>query len=369
MIDTNKDRIVVSKKNGYEMHDVLEKISGGILYKFGTTLEKVFEDNPIKLFEEIIKFSRDRSRSFYIYADKNNLLKIQIMWFKLILKNPNLKSCYNIYKSNEFRYNLFQKAYYTTSKTNFSTPIEKFEKEFNSINGFKEIKKKSFTNKYSNKLGIEYQLATYFHSGKLKKELKETMAILLRKSFDDVLNEYKALFLSYYTSNIAAERVGLEKRYSFDDIDIFTDNSKIAEFFLSGRLWKSNELQKASGSGNFRFDKMTKEDHDTFAKFTVALGPDHARSDVLDNYYYTNNSIFPRCREGYKWQFMSCILKGKFTDELLDRLLLVETNIDSAQNLFSNVHLETVNGFMVQHILRLNKNADQNELRKYVLAV
>lgn len=369
MIDTNKDRIVVSKKNGYEMHDVLEKISGGILYKFGTTLEKVFEDNPIKLLEEIIKFSRDRSRSFYIYADKNNLLKIQIMWFKLILKNPNLKSCYNIYKSNEFRYNLFQKSYYTTSKTNFSTPIEKFEKEFNSINGFKEIEKKSFTNKYSNKIGIEYQLATYFYSGKLKKELKETMAILLRKSFDDVLNEYKGLFLSLYTSNVAAERVGLEKRYSFDNIDIFTDNSKIAEFFLSGRLWKSNELQKASGSGNFRFDKMTKEDHDTFAKFTVALGPDHARSDILENYYYKKNSIFPRCREGYKWQFMPCILEGKFTDELLDRLLQVETNIDCAQHLFSNTHLETVNGFMVQHILRLNKNADQNELRKYVLAV
>lgn len=365
LIDNHKDRIVVSKENGYQMHEVIEHLSGGFLYKYGTSVEKVFEGNFRKHIEDIIAFSSGRNRPFYIFADKKSLIQIQILWFKLIIQKPDAEVCYNIHESNAFRYNLFQKAFYATdTKKNYSTSLELFKKEFEIIEGFKESEKKAFCLKYVDKVSIEHILATYLYSGKFKPQLKSSIARLLRKNLDDLMIECKGMFLGYYTNKNFAELIGLEKQYTVGDLDIFSDKSKIAEFFLSGRLFKSKEIAKSTSSGNFRFEKMTAEDHETFRMFTAALGPQLSHDESIVTY---NDGLSPIIRDGYKWQFIPCVI-GNFTDELLDKLIQLETNIDYPQGSFYNFRLETVNGYIVQHILRLSKERNSQELKKYSLA-
>ena len=365
IIDTNKDRIVVSKENGYQMHEVIDHLSTGILYKYGTSISEVFEDSFRKIIEEVIEFSKSRNRPFYIFADKKNLIQIQILWFKLILKSPNVQDCYNIHESNAFRYNLFQKSFYATNtQKNYSTSFEMFSNEYNKIKDFKETEKKSFCLKYIESLGVEYILATYCYSGKFKTQLKKSISKLLRKNLDDILLEYKGIFLGFYTNKNFANAIKLEKHYSFGDLDIFSDKSKIAEFFLSGRLFKTKELTKATSSGNFRFEKMTEEDHETFRMFTSALGSHFTHNDSIVTY---NDGLSPILRDGYKWQFIPCVT-GNFTDKILDQLIQLESDIDYPQGSFYNLHLETVNGYLIQHIMKLNKENNNEELKKYILA-
>lgn len=365
LIDTHKDRIVVSKEHGYQMHEVIEKISAGILFKYGTTVEEVFEDKFEQIIADAIEISRTRGRSFYIFADKKSLIKIQIMWFKLILKNPDAFACFNIHQSNAMRFNIYQKAFYATNtKLNYSTTREKFLSEFEKIQTPKITHKKSFSSKHSELLGVEYLLATYLHSGRLKSELKNSVQKLVRKNLDDILLEYKGIFLGFYTNDVFAENIKLEKRYGLNDLDIFSDNSRIAEFFLSGRLFRTQELKKPSANGNFRFDLMTEEDHETFRMFTAALGSHYTHNNSLVTF---NDGLSPLFRDSYKWQFLP-IAAGDYDDDLLEKLLEVEMTLDYAQGIFFNKNLETVNGHLVQHILRLHKKGDTEELAKYTLA-
>jgi hypothetical protein len=365
LIDAHKDRIVVSKENGYQMHEVLEKVSAGILFKYGTSVEEVFEDQFQQIIIDVIDISRARGRPFYIFADKKNLIKIQIMWFKLILKNPDPIVCFNIHQSNAMRFNIYQKAFYATNtKLNYSTTKEKFLMVFDSVTTPKATIKKMFVSKHIDLLGVEYLLASYLHSGLFKEHFKASVQRLVRKNLDGIILEYKGLFLAFYTNIAFAERIGLEKRYGLDDLDIFSDESKISEFFLSGRLFKSREITKASASGNFRFDQMTEEDHETFRMFTDALGSYYTHNDSIVKY---NDGLSPILRDGYKWQFLP-IAAGNFTDDLLEKLINLEASIDYAQGTFFNLNLETVNGHLVQHILRLHKKNDTKELAKYILA-
>lgn len=367
MIDVHKDRIVISKENGYLMHEVIMKLSDGILFKSGKTVEEVMGENYIAFFREVMEFSRNRNRSIYIYADKYSLPKIQAIWFKLMFEHIDYDTCFKIYNANIFKFNLLHKS------TIYSNSGPKYQTKFINAEAIKEElintpnpnirMRRLFCIENKEFLGVEYLLANYLYNGKLKNQLKESLKRIMRKHFDSILLECKSLFLSHYTNPQFAEKINLEKRYSFHNLDIFSDESDIAEFFLSGRLYKTLEVTKYSSNSNFEFENMTEKDIETLRMY----------ADVLGSYYSFNNSIAdfndglsPILRDGYKWQFLDCI-RSEFTDDLLDRMINLEADLDYSNGSFYNFLLETVNGFTVQHILHLHKNNEKEKLKSFIV--
>jgi hypothetical protein len=367
MLDIHKDRIVISEENGYLMHDVILKLSDGILYKTGKTAEEILGKDPLAFFKEIITFSKSRDRSLYIYADKKALPKLQAIWFKIILEYPDNDSCYSIYSANVHKFNLLYKSRlssnsgprYGSKLINDSLIINELKKTPQINPRFRKI----FCAQNRSGIGIEYLLATYLYNGQLKTELKNSLKTILTKHFDEILLECKTMFLSHYTNEKFAKQIGLEKRYSFGNLDISSDKSKVAEFFLSGRLYKTKEITKSSAKSNFRFECMTTEDIETLKMYTYALGSYYSFNDSIED---LNDGVSALVRDGYKWQFLECIT-GNFSDELLKKLIDLEASIDHANGSFYNTMLETVNGFTVQYILQLYLKKDFKKLKHFIV--
>jgi hypothetical protein len=367
MLDVHKDRIVISEENGYLMHEVILKVSDGLLYKTGKNVEEIIGKDPIAFFKDIINFSKSRDRSLYIYADKKSLPKIQAIWFKLMFEYPDNDTCYHIYNSSVHKFNLMYKsrlssnsgARYGSHSINPSLITNEMKKAPDINPRFRRI----FCSQNRSGISIEYLLATYLYNGQLKRELKDSIKKLLVKHFDEILLECKMIFLSQYTNEKFAEQIGLEKRYSFSNLDIFSDKSKVAEFFLSGRLYKTKELTKSSAKSNFRFDCLTSEDLETLKMYTYALGSYYSFNDSIED---LNDGIPVIFRDGHKWQFIECLTKD-FSDDMLKKLLDLETNIDNANGSFYNTLLETVNGFTVQYILQLYHKKDFEKLKHFIV--
>ena len=368
-IDMAHDRVIISEENGFAAFEFIEKIMGGTLHKFGHTVEDVVGEDFVQFFEDLIESSSQTGRSVYIYADAVALPKIQALWFKLTLANIDVDTCFKIYNANVQKYNLFYKTSLISSSGSryitHSIDPELIRPELNSVIDLDldESVRTAFCEKHKNILGIEYLLANYIYNGTFKDELKTSLKRIMRKHFDGILLEYKGTFLSYYTNDDFAERVQLEHRYSFDNLsDLSEDNSDIVEFFLSKRLYKTVELTKHSSNSNFVFENMTEDDVETLRMFTSALGSHYS----FDTSTPDHTSVSPLLRDGYKWQFLDCI-RGEFTDALLDSMIEVEASINYADGIFYNVLLETVNGFTIQHILRLHKSGDTDKLRKFIV--
>jgi hypothetical protein len=361
MIDVHKDRIVISKENGYDMHEVISKLSNGILYKHAQEVENVVTDgNYLLFFKEIIEFSRSRNRSLYIYADKYALPKIQAEWFSIVLQNVD--------NANVYKFNLIYKSSFSSNSgeiyatRNINPNL--IEQELSKVKTYKTAyRRKLMIDPYKDSIGVEYLLATYLYNGKMKDPLKKSIAVLLKKSFDDVLLEYKSLFLSFFTNEPFADKLQLKKKYSFHDLNITAEDGRVAEFFLSGRLYKTKEITKASANSNFQFKLMTKEDFETLNMFTAALGSYYTYNESIIDF---NDGLSPMIRDGYKWQFLPAVA-SEFTDELLNKLIDVEASIDYPVGIFYGYNLETVNGFLVQHILKLYKNNDFESLKHFII--
>lgn len=369
MIDVHKDRIVISKENGYVIHEVISKLSDGILYKHAQTVNDVVTDgNYLLFFREIIEFSRNRNRSFYIYADKNALPKIQAEWFSIVLQNIDNDTCKLIYNANVYKFNLIYKSSFSSNSgeiyaTRNINP-DLIDQELTKVKTYKTAyRRKLMIDPYKESIGVEYLLATYLYNGKMKDPLKKSISVLLKKSFDDILLEYKSIFLSFFTNESFTAKLELKKKYSFHDLNISADDGRVAEFFLSGRLFKTKEITKASANSNFQFKSMTKEDYETLNIFTAALGSYYTYNESIIDF---NDGLSPMIRDGYKWQFLPAIT-GEFTDGLLNKLIDVEASIDYPVGTFYNYHLETVNGLLVQHILKLYKNKDFESLKHFVI--
>jgi len=369
MIDVHKDRIVISKENGHDMHEVILKLSNGILYKHAQAVENVITDgNYLLFFKEIIEFSRSRNRSLYIYADKHALPKIQAEWFSIVLQNLDTDTCKLIYNANVYKFNLIYKSAFSSNSgeiyvTRNINP-DLIEQELSKVKTYKTAyRRKLMIDPYKDSIGVEYLLATYLYNGKMKDPLKKSMQVLLKKSFDDILLEYKSIFLSFFTNESFAAKLELKKKYSCHDLNISADDSRVAEFFLSGRLFKTKEITKASANSNFQFKSMTREDFETLNIFTAALGSYYTYNESVIDF---NDGLSPMIRDGYKWQFLPAVT-GDFTDTLLNKLIDVEATIDYPVGIFYNYHLETVNGFLVQHILKLYKNKDFESLKHFIV--
>lgn len=368
-IDMANDRVVISAENGFDSFELVQGVMLGILHKFGPTVDEVVGDNFIQFFEDLIELSNRSGKPIYIYADATALPKIHAMWFKLTLSTVDVDTCYNIYNSNVHKYNLFYKSAVSSSSgsrhiTHFiDSKLIRPELEYVRDLAIYENSRIDFCNRHASLLGIEYLLANYIYNRTLKKELKMSLKRIIRKHFDNILLEYKGIFLSHYTNNAFAEKIQLQNRYSFDNLsDILNDNSNIAEFFLSTRLYRTLEVTRSSSASNFIFENMTDEDVETLRLFAAALGPNSEfNTGVLDH-----SDEFLMFKDGYKWKFLDCV-RDNFTDELLDALIDVEASMGSADGIFYNVPLETVNAFTVQRVLNLYRDNNIEQLKKFIV--
>jgi hypothetical protein len=364
-IDTNKNRVVISSENGYYMHDVIEKISYGKLFKAANKLEDILEKQDIAdFFSEIIEFSIETDKPLYIYADKKTIATLQMSWFNLIFKEPNFEICKSLLNANLFKYDMFYKGRFSSN----NGPEKRIDLFYNdsvlkSIYDNMPIpakaKKRSFFIRYAKYVSIEYLLASYVYNGSMKSELKENITKLLRKDIEKYIYELKEIFVVHFTTRTFKDRLGLEKDYNITNMkDIVNDKSKFAELFMSDRLFSSAgmDLPSSRNNKNFKFENVTEEDIKNFKEFTILSGTTWGEEAV---YQFIKSDI-------NKLDFID-ILVSEFTDKRLEDLLEAESTYEHAAGSFFSIDLETVNNYLIEYILDARFKNDRENLRNMSL--
>jgi hypothetical protein len=364
-IDTNRDRVVISQENGYYMHEVIQKISNGTLFKCANSIDDLIKGKDIsEFFSELIDFCVQRDRPLCIYTDKKTFAFIQLAWFNLIFKEPSFETCEILYNSNVFKYDMFYKGRFSSNhgsnaKIDLALNTGTLKSIYDKVPHAANAKKRSFFARYSKYVSVEYLLASYVHNGSMKKELKENIRRLLRKDIEKYIYELKEIFVIHFTTRTFKERLGLEKEYDIQNMqDIVNDKSKFAELFMSNRLFfvSGMDLPSSKMNKNFRFEQITGEDVNNFKEFTVLSGTTWGEEAV---YQFIKSDI-------NKLDFID-IINGEFTDKRLEDLLNAESTYEHAAGSFFSIDLETVNNYLVEYILDSRFKNDRENLRSMTL--
>lgn len=362
-INIDKDRVVISENNGVPLASELEQFHTGKLFKVGRDIEEVIGDDPVAFFDEIIKFSKTQDKKLVIYADMVNLLKVQILWYKLIFSSPTKEACERLFKTNLFSYNQLHRNT-LFSKFGQELLLDNFEETYENLVNIDPAKREVFIKEYTPKLSVEYLLANYVYDGSFKDELKSSIKLLMAKSMDKLINEYKGLYYMFHTNSIVTANWGLDEPYDFENFGLLEDTSPMSELFTSSRVFKSLGLTNGSTDASVNFEAITDDDLVLFEKMASNLGPifkvnTRKTMERVDGELLLNT-------DGYKWRYLD-IVRGEFTDDLLLDLLDNETTIDHAHGMFYDSRLITVNGFFVQYILQCRKNKTLDKLKPYIL--
>lgn len=364
-IDTNKNRIVISSETGRVMHEVIEKISVGKLLNAVTNLKAITDKQDIAdFFSDAIDFSIETDKPLYIYADMKTLAILQLAWFNLIFRETNFETCKTLFRANIFKYDMFYKGRFSSNNGSYRKIDLFYSDEFlktmyDEMPVTSNARKRSFFRKYGKYVSVEYLLASYVYNNFMKKELKENIVRLIRKDLENHICELKEIFVLHFTTRAFRDKLCLEKEYDILNInEVLQDKSKYAELFMSGRLFSNVgiDLPSSTVNKNFIFENVTEEDIKNLKEFEVffntTLGEDGA-------YKFIESNI-------NKLDFID-IINGEFTDERLEDLLDAESSYIHAAGSFFSPDLETVNNYLIEHILNTRFKNDRESLKNMII--
>ena len=208
-------------------------------------------------------------------------------------------------------------------------------------------------------LSLEYLLATYLANGKMKKELKTVMQILVKKDLEKYLGELKETFFSHILTQRFMSKLNLNKTYDFTNYnEILNDDSEYPTVFMSPLIWKLPFLAKPTSGKNIQFNNITNKDIQSFGKFANIIGTTWEEGKQLE---FVNADIS-------KLDFIEYIQGEGMTDEQLDNIIEVESSYDHEAGSFFSIDLETVNNYFIQAILDAHKAKDVEFLKQYSIA-
>ena len=352
IIDVSFDRVVISAEHGHDLLDSLKAAQQGELLAYAKQVKNLIgsKETPfmdtMDMFDKLGDHTDKTGLRVVIYCDNTAFKVIMALWFKLIFAKPNADACVDLLESMVFKYHVFNQGRFSGNSASHKIDIEGFKKIFNGANKPSAARRKQFITENKAALSFEYLLATYLANGKMKKELKNVMKILMKKDLEKYLYELKEIFFAHILTQRFTKTLGLEKTYDFTNYDeILKDKSEFPSLFLDKNIWKTPYMNIASSGKNVNFDAITSKHIKSFVKFTKLSGACWNEEGI---YEFIKSDVS-------KLDFVKAVSAGEITDKELDTILEVEATYVHAAGSFFSIDLETVNNYFVQGLLDGNK--------------
>jgi hypothetical protein len=357
-INLNHDRVVISEKHGVDLTESLKNVFPGQLLECARNTNELL--SKVKtwnyFFDLIDNRVSNTNKPFMIYCDDDAMIKILIIWFKNLLPNSNKSSIVNLIRGMIFKYNVFFKDRSVLNNLSVDRDILKI---LNVSPLYEDVSLQTFEIKDSlrSKSGVEFLLATYLSSGKMKDELKDILKILIKKDLEKFLFEVKEIFFVHLLTRRFAKKLNFDKEYNYDNIyEIMQDESSITKLFLSDKIWNYKYMSYASSENTtINLSEFTPEDIKTLNQFVnfasscwneegVYVGP---KSDVN------------------KMKFIT--IYSDFNDELLNEIIQIESEFEHSAGSFFAIDLQSVNHYLITEILERHKSKDLDWIKQYSL--
>ena len=364
IIDVMRDRVVISLANGFRCTQGIEQFPGELIAAGTTQDEVIGSGKPFASYFNMFKMLGDKSdatnKMVVIYADNENLVKIWIAFMKLALANPDRDTLKELLDLYVYKYKVFHRGRFSRNTTNknivHAIDTDTFNTAWDNIVDPIDEEKTLFKTNNGAKFPIEILLATYLNNGDYKDELKGQLKNLLKKDLEKYLFELKEIFLTHMLTTRFTDKLSLAKSYDITNIsDIETDSTEYPSLFFNRDIWSYAYLNYASTGKNINFENITDDHINTLKEFTNKSGESWSEENV---YKQVKSDI-------NKLDYIE-IVRGTFTDELLNSILDTEATFENAAGSFFSIDLETVNHFFVAHLLQAWKAGDSTAtLPKY----
>lgn len=368
IIDVGVDRVVVSFEHGHDTLEDMKKVMGGELIAFAQDWSKLIGSknttfmDTADIFDKLGDHCDKTGKRVVIYCDNKALCTIMALWFKTIFKKTNKAAAVDLLESMIFKYKVFNRGRFSSNNGNTDVEheidISNFGKIFEGAQKPSAEKRKKFLDENKGSLSLEPVLATYLSSGKMKKELKGIIKILVKKDLEKYLYELKEIFFAHILTQRFTKDLNLEKVYDFTNYDeILKDKSEFPSLFLNEKIWKTPYMNAASSGKNINFHAITKSDIKSFAKWNKISGQ-----------HWNEESIYEFIKSDVsKLDFIECITSVEMSDKQLNMILETEATYEHAAGSFFSIDLETVNSYFVQALLDAYLAKDKKFTDQYAI--
>lgn len=361
-LDLSFDRIVISDAYGKPMMNAMKNVFAGRLVSYGKDIsDMVGEGAQFASWSELFKFAnyytKESGKKLVIYCDNEALVEVLCAWFNSVLPNSTEESVKNLINGILFRYNTFYKG-----RTNVNAGNTDYQYELNAdvfADAYDRTKDLEFEAdpEIISYAGVEFILATYLSTGKMKDELKGVLKPLIKKDLEKYFFEVKEIFFTHLLTRRFAKTLGLDKEYTYDNIaDVLEDKSKFADLFLNSRIWSYKFMSHASSSKeNINLEAITEEDIAAFKEFAK-----------LATEGWNEEGIYVGVKSDVNKMDFLPIFKN-FTDTRLDKIIKVESTFEHAAGTFFSIDLPAVNHYLIAEILEKNEAGDTDWIKRYSL--
>jgi len=368
IIDVGVDRVVVSFEHGHDTLEDMKKVMGGELIAFAQDWSKLIGSknttfmDTADIFDKLGDHCDATGKRVVIYCDNKALCTIMALWFKTIFKKTNKAAAVDLLESMIFKYKVFNRGRFSSNNGNTDVEheidISNFGKIFEGAQIPSAEKRKKFLDENKGSLSLEPVLATYLSSGKMKKELKGIIKVLVKKDLEKYLYELKEIFFAHILTQRFTKDLNLEKVYDFTNYDeILKDKSEFPSLFLNEKIWKTPYMNVASSGKNINFHAITKSDIKSFAKWNKISGQ-----------HWNEESIYEFIKSDVsKLDFIECITSVEMSDKQLNMILETEATYEHAAGSFFSIDLETVNSYFVQSLLDAYLAEDKKFTDQYAI--
>ena len=368
IIDVGFDRVVVSFEHGHDTLEDLKKVMGGELIAFAQDWSKLIGSkntafiDTADIFDKLGDHCDKTGKRVIIYCDNKALCTIMALWFKTIFKKTNKAAAVDLLESMIFKYKVFNRGRFSGNNGNTDVEheidISAFPKIFEGAQKPSAEKRKKFLDENKGALSLEPVLATYLSTGKMKKELKGIIKILIKKDLEKYLYELKEIFFAHILTQRFTKDLDLDKVYDFTNYDeVLKDTSEFPSLFLNNKIWKTPYMNIASSGKNINFHAITKKDIKSFAKFNKIAGQCWNEESI---YEFVKSDVS-------KLDFIECITSVEMSDKQLNMILETEATYEHAAGSFFSIDLETVNSYFVQALLDAYLAKDKKFTDQYAI--
>lgn len=379
-IDKSKNRIVISKDNGFDSSGEVKFIFGNTLLEYSTSIseligpEKKYK-NLLQFFEMLNKTTDETNKRLIVYCDLDTFLELSISWIKIILPNADAEVSYGIISSNIFQTKMFGTSELYNSTRMYSIDFEEkkisyetFAEKFNLVN-VQKGDYLSFLNSIKKYLSLEFIVSSYLYNNSFKEELKEVALNKLQIGMQQFMYEGKMFILENILNKDVFDLFESNVVYNVNNLKEI-ENDPTFDIWFDENIWQMKMVGVPNFVSSIKFDTITDAQFEKFSKHlkvwtdvfnNTACKPSQLQPNVdLDSFLQSKLNCLKICR------------KNSLSDEDLNMLLSLSTDLNSPRpcdsfSIFEWVENEKYNVYLIETIRQAYIKNEKEKLKKYLI--
>jgi len=369
-IDQNVDRIVISNLTGIPLSSHTERFFIGNLFAYGTSFEEtVGEGKAFENFIQMLNTCNDHNvatnKKVIIYCDKETLMKITSLWFKLIFKNPQSATCYNIIKSWFNKESYMTNAGYlrATDEGNyiaFDINEPEFTQTFNTTT-LSDEGQTVFFDKVKEMLSLEYYIASYYHDGSKKDSLKNIVKLMIKRHIRDMTKDVWRIIVKHIGSSKFQQVMNVSLNYTVSNYIQALDDIRFNSLRLIGANQSSyddwSSIHTLPNFSNLSDPQIEEIKEQILKVYAIAL---HGLT-------YTDFDSFSSMMKNRNNLFFKIAKSNNITDEELTQVVGSSFLVNDLEKFWSSIDLKNINVYLLAHFVELKEANQQALLTGYVL--